>query len=94
MREFKDSDVLARFGVKEIGRTMEKGFLDPLHESHQATKVILRVAKGSITFPGIWKKIKARHETCKVCKKYGPSKLRKVQEVVPDGFHHWAPRES
>ena len=106
LREFADSDVLARLGVEEVGKvsvlvseavvippSMEKEVLDTLHKNHQATEAIVRVAKGSITFPGMPKKIKSGYEGCEVCKKYGPSRLKKIQEVVPDGFHHGAPME-
>ena len=70
---------------------METEVLDTLHESHQASEAMMRVAKGSITFPGMRMKIKQLYGACKICSKYGPSKLWKTENIVPDGFCHWPP---
>ena len=73
--------------------SMEVGMFNTLQESHRATETMPRLTKGSIIFPWIRRKIKAKYKQWKVCKKYRPSKQKKIQEMVTDGLCHGAPME-
>lgn len=68
-----------------IPQTLQKEYLDKIHEGHQGVTRSQQRAKSSVYWPGIYKDIETLVTSCLLCQKHQPSQAKEpLEPIVPN----------